>query len=75
VHFTIFVRRDPSGRRVVSSIREVVGWSDTGVITNEVFSPDLEGRAVPTGTILSERTRTRLRDHGFDAAWLAGGYR
>ena len=75
VHFTVFVRRDTAGRRVISSIREVVGATDTAVITNELFAPDSEGRAVPTGTILSERTRTRLQDRGFEAAWLAGGYR
>jgi hypothetical protein len=75
VNFTIYVRRDPSGRRVVSSVREVVGSNDTAVITNELFAPDRDGRAVPTGTILSERTRARLREHGFDPAWLAGGSR
>jgi Flp pilus assembly CpaF family ATPase len=75
VNFTVFVRRDATGRRVISSIREVVGSTDTAVVTNELFAPDSEGRAVPTGTILSERTRGRLHEHGFDAAWLAGGYR
>jgi Flp pilus assembly CpaF family ATPase len=75
VNFTIFVRRDPTGRRVVSSVREVVGSNDTAVVTNELFAPDRDGRAVPTGTILSERTRNRLREHRFDPAWLAGGYR
>ncbi len=71
VNFTIFVRRDRAGNRVVSSIREVTGASDTAVVTNELFASDPEGRAVPTGTVLSERTRHRLREHGFDASWLA----
>ena len=75
INFTVFVRRDRAGRRVVSSVREVVGASDTAVVTNELFAPDLDGRAVPTGTILSERTRNRVREHGFDPAWLAGAYR
>jgi Flp pilus assembly CpaF family ATPase len=75
VNFTIFVRRDRSGHRVVSSIREVTGAGDTAVVTNELFTPDGEGRAVPTGTVLSERTRHRLRDQGFDTAWLARHHR
>jgi hypothetical protein len=40
------------------------------VVTNELFAPDRDGRAVPTGTVLSERTRTQLRDHGFEPTWL-----
>ncbi|MDQ1357213.1 MAG: pilus assembly protein CpaF [Acidimicrobiaceae bacterium] len=75
VNFTIFVRRDRSGHRVVSSIREVTGASDTAVVTNELFAPDSEGRVVPTGTVLSERTRQRLREQGFDASWLARHHR
>src|SRR5579859_506548 len=74
VNFTVFLRRDRSGNRVVSSIREVTGASDTGVVTNELFAADHDGRAVPTGTILSERTRDSMRDSGFDPGWLAGAY-
>jgi pilus assembly protein CpaF len=71
VNFTVFVRRDRSGNRVISSIREVTGASESGVITNELFAPDWDGRAVPTGTVLSEQTRHLMRDHGFDPGWLA----
>ncbi len=71
VNFTVFVRRDRAGHRVISSIREVTGANDTGVVTNELFTPDAEGRAVPTGTVLSERTRQKMREQGFDATWLA----
>lgn len=71
IDFAIFVCRDPDGRRVVSSIREVTGASDTSVSTNEIFAPDGAMRAVSTGTILSERTRRRLHEQGFDPAWLA----
>ena len=74
VNFTVFLRRDRSGNRVVSSIREVTGASDTGVVTNELFTADRDGRAVPTGTILSERTRDAMRDSGFDPGWLARAY-
>ncbi len=75
VNFTVFVRRDRAGTRVVSSIREVTGATDTAVMTNELFAPDGDGRAAPTGTVLSERTRDRMREHGFDPTWLARAYR
>jgi Flp pilus assembly CpaF family ATPase len=73
-NFTVFIRRDRAGRRVISSIREVTGATDTAVTTNELFAPDREGKAVPTGTVCSERSRQLLRDHGFDPAWLARVY-
>ena len=75
IHFTLFLRRDRTGNRVVSSIREVTGASETGVITNELFAPDHDGRAAPTGTVLSERTRDALGDHGFDPTSLARPFR
>jgi len=74
INFTIFIRRDRSGSRVISSIREVTGATDTGVATNELFAPDGTSRAAPTGTVLAERTRALMREHGFDPAWLARAY-
>ena len=74
INFTVFMRRDRTGQRVISSIREVTGATDTAVVTNELFAPDGDGRAVPTGTILSERSRFALREHGFDPSWLARVY-
>ena len=75
IQFTLFLRRDRTGNRVISSIREVTGASETGVITNELFAPDHDGRAAPTGTVLSERTRDALGDHGFDPTSLARPFR
>jgi Flp pilus assembly CpaF family ATPase len=74
IHFTVFVRRDRGGQRVISSVREVTGATETSVITNELFAPDREGKATPTGTVCSERSRQVLRDHGFDPSWLARVY-
>jgi Flp pilus assembly CpaF family ATPase len=75
IDFTIFLRRDRSGNRVISSIREVTGSSETGVVTNELFGPDRDGRAAPTGTMLSGRTRHGMGDRGFDPSWLARPFR
>ena len=55
-----------NGRRVVSSVREVVGYEGAMVLSNEVLAPDLNGRAVPTGRPLQESTLDALVDAGFE---------
>jgi pilus assembly protein CpaF len=75
IDFSVFVQRDRAGHRVVSSIREVRGFEQGMVMTNELFAPDADGRAVPTGVPVSEQRARRLADVGFDPVWLvqAGG--
>ncbi len=70
IDFTVFVQRDRTGHRVVSSIREVRGYDNGMVMTNELFGADPDGRAVPTGIPVSEQRGPRLRDVGFDPRWL-----
>ena len=57
-----------NGRRVVSSVREVVGYEGAMVLSNEVLAPDVNGRAVPTGRPLQESTLDALVDAGFEPA-------
>lgn len=54
VHFVVHVDLH-QGRRVVSSVREVVGSEAGSLITNEVWVPGPDGRAVP-GYPLRETT-------------------
>jgi Flp pilus assembly CpaF family ATPase len=67
--------RGEKGRRVVGSVREVVGADDGQVVTNEVYRPGTDGRAVPgappTGELLDE-----LAHAGFDPHLLSrpGGW-
>lgn len=63
------------GRRVVSSLREVVGYEGSQVISNEVFAPGRIGRAEPSGVSFLDRSLERLVDDGLDASVLddAGG--
>jgi pilus assembly protein CpaF len=70
IDFSVFVQRDRAGHRVVSSIREVRGYEQGMVITNELFGPDRDGRAVPTGVPVSEQRAAALVDVGFDPVWL-----
>lgn len=55
--------------RVVSSIREVVDADDKQVISNEVYRPGPDARAVP-GVPLRTETVDRLVEAGFDPTGL-----
>ncbi|TQS42763.1 CpaF family protein [Cryptosporangium phraense] len=69
VHLVVHLESTPDGRRVVASIREVVGADGAQVISNELFRPggDKRGRPhVPP----SEDLLTALTAAGFDPQWL-----
>lgn len=55
-----------NGKRVVSSVREVVGYEGAMVLSNEVLAPDVNGRAAPTGRPFQEPTLDALVDAGFE---------
>ena len=69
VHFVVFLAQDPAGRRFVSSVREVVDADGPMVVSNEVFRPGPDGRAVP-GVSLRTDTLDELVDVGFDPGLL-----
>jgi Flp pilus assembly CpaF family ATPase len=69
LHFVIHLRQVADGRRVVSSIREVVGEDGLQILTNEVYRPRHDGRAVP-GDPLSDVSFRALVDAGFDRRYL-----
>ena len=76
IDLSVALTRLPSGRRVVSSIREVVRADGEGVITNELFALSAAGDAARTATAPREATRARLRAAGYVEAQLpAGAYR
>jgi len=59
-----------AGRRVVTSVREVVDVDGPKLVSNEIFAPDPDGRAVP-GFPIRDETADRLIAHGFEAQLLA----
>ncbi|WP_268761307.1 hypothetical protein [Frankia sp. AvcI1] len=65
--------RGERGRRVVSSVREVVDADGTQVVTNELYRPGPDRRAMPaappTGELLDD-----LVDVGFDPDLLSRGW-
>ena len=68
VHFVIHLAQDGE-RRFVSSIREVVDAEGPMVVSNEVFRPGPDGRAVP-GAPLRTDTLDQLCAVGFDPGLL-----
>lgn len=74
VHLVVYIGTGGSGeigglRRFVSSVREVAGVEGSLVMTNEVFVPGPDRRAIP-GAPLRGRTLDDLQQVGFDASVL-----
>lgn len=65
VHFVIHLAQD-GDRRYVSSVREVVDAEGPMIVSNEVFRPGPDGRAVP-GAPFRNETLDQLVAVGFDA--------
>jgi Flp pilus assembly CpaF family ATPase len=67
VHFVVHLdRAKDTTTRVVSSIREVVGADGTQVISNEVYRPGPDRRAMPVPGALRTETLEQLAAASFD---------
>jgi Flp pilus assembly CpaF family ATPase len=69
VHVVIHLGMTPDGIRVVSSVREVIDSDGEHIVSNEVYRPGPDRRAVPA-TQLRGETLERLIAVGFDPALL-----
>lgn len=65
VDFVVHLGRAADGTRVVTSVREVAAADPRHVISNEVFLPRFDGRAVPAGVAFTDATIARLEAVGF----------
>ena len=65
VHLVVHLDYDTCGNRVVASIREVTGAEDGRVVSNEIYRPGPDGRAVPAAPIRTD-TMDRLIAAGLD---------
>ncbi|MFF5985912.1 CpaF family protein [Prauserella flavalba] len=66
LHFVVHLAEARDDKtRVVSSVREVIDADDKQVISNEVYRPGPDGRAIP-GVPLRADTVERLVEAGFD---------
>ena len=71
LHLLVYIKKLPDGRRAITSIREVTGYADGEVLTNEVFAPGADGVAVYTRPFKPDgEALARLRASGFDPAML-----
>jgi Flp pilus assembly CpaF family ATPase len=74
VHFVVHItQRSAPGektRRFVSSVREVTGAEGPHVVSNEIYAPGPDGRAVPASPIRGE-TLKELEAAGFDPELLS----
>ncbi|MBD0741660.1 CpaF family protein [Streptomyces sp. CBMA152] len=66
VHFVVHLGWDTAGRRVIDSVREVIDADGAQIISNEVYRPGPDGRAVPATPLRSE-TLDDLVAVGLDA--------
>nr|WP_205752355.1 ATPase, T2SS/T4P/T4SS family [Cryptosporangium phraense] len=69
VHLVVHLDTTPDGRRVVASIREVVGADGAQVTSNELYRPSGDKRARPH-VPPSDDLLTALTATGFDPKWL-----
>lgn len=75
VHFVVHLAWSTDGRRVVSSIREVLDHADgIGVPSNEVWRPGPDRRAVPAAALRSD-TMDRLVEAGLNPDRLRQAWR
>jgi Flp pilus assembly CpaF family ATPase len=68
VHFVVQIEHVEGVRRL-TSVREVVDAEDARIVSNEVFRPAGDGRAVP-GYPLRDTTARLLERHGLDLSLL-----
>lgn len=69
LHFVVHLGWDRAGRRTIDSVREVVGADGGQVISNEIYRPGPDGRAV-AGAPLRTETLDGLVNAGLDVALL-----
>ena len=73
VDFVVHLDR-VAGVRRVTSVREVIGSTDSEVLSTEIWEPSPYGIAVPSGRSLrAEPTLRRLVEHGFDPSLTEAG--
>jgi Flp pilus assembly CpaF family ATPase len=68
LHFVVHIEVIEGVRRV-TSVREVVDADGARIVSNEVYRPGLDGRAVP-GYPMRDATLDLLEDAGFDVTLL-----
>src|SRR5439155_11939330 len=66
IDLVVFITKK-GNRRFVSSVRQVVGASGPTLVTNELYAPGPDGRAVPAMAVPAQLAE-ELAEAGWDAA-------
>ncbi|WP_239338605.1 CpaF family protein [Frankia sp. CiP3] len=80
IHFVVHLDWAPDGRRVVSSVREVVGAQELQVLSNEVWRPGPDRVAVPGAPVRADTMAELVAagylpaDGGFGESAESGGW-
>ncbi|GAA1748685.1 CpaF family protein [Streptomonospora arabica] len=69
VHLVVHISATPTGERVVTSVREVVGAEGQRVASNEIYRRSRTGEVLPAAPP-SPDTIDELAEHGFDVSRL-----
>ena len=73
VDVIVHLRQLPTNERVVTSVRQVLNADQEQMVSNEVYTPDSTGRAIPSGVPIRDATLERLERAGFDSIWHREG--
>lgn len=69
IHLVVHIAQLPNQDRVITSVREIAGADGPVVVSNEIYAPDVTGRAMPAFP-MSDALMGRLEHAGFDRDWL-----
>ncbi|MYT30925.1 CpaF family protein [Streptomyces sp. SID8354] len=73
VHFVVHLGWDTEGRRAIDSVREVIDADGAQIVSNEVYRPGPEGRAVPATPLrtetLNDLVAAGLQPQRADTSW------
>lgn len=73
VHFVVHLGWDADGHRAIDSVREIVDADGAHVVSNEVYKPGSDGRAVPAtplrGETLEDLLAAGLDERALRAQW------
>ena len=76
LHLLVYIKKLPDGRRAITSIREVTGYEEGRVLTEEIFAPGPDGVGVYVKPFKPDgETLARLVVSGFDPESLGEPYR
>lgn len=73
IHLVVHLRKMADNVRTVGSLLEITGAEGAMVHSNEIYSPNSDGRGAPTNVSFTDRLEERLAASGFDRGIFRSG--